>query len=224
MDAPSVFPNGFHPCDITKDRGGFHRVKTIPRHKASGPIRYYFIDFGISRLYKPGDHHFVVGDDGADRDIPEMSDDEFYDPFPADVFILGNFFKRYFLPVRIVSFYNARSLLLMLASSSFKEYKNIAFLSPLVDAMTATDPADRPSAEEALKRLQSIVSSQSYLTLRHRLVGKDKTIGFKFVLYENVGILVKAALYPVKFAIGLPSQTISAVRKLVVSRNSKKAA
>ena len=99
MDAPSMFPNGVHPCNITRDRSGEEWVRIIPRHKASGPVNYYFIDFGISRLYEEGDAHLVVGNDGADQDIPEMSDIEEYDPFPADVFILGNTLKKYFIPV-----------------------------------------------------------------------------------------------------------------------------
>ncbi len=51
-------------------------------------------------MYKPGEEHWVVGDDGADQDIPEMSDISDYGPFPADVFILGNVFKKHFIPVR----------------------------------------------------------------------------------------------------------------------------
>ncbi len=88
--------------------------------------------------------------------------------------------------------------------------------------MTATDPAARPSAEEALKRFRSIVSSQSYFTLRHQLVKKDETKDLKSAFYENVGIMVNAALLPVRFVIGIPSQTISAVRRFVGSRSSKK--
>lgn len=103
MDAPSVFPNGFHPCSITRDRGGVHGIKTIPRYKASGPIRYYFVDFGISRLYEEGEEHSVIGGDGADQDIPEMADQDSYDPFPADVFIVGNVFKKHFIPVSSTS-------------------------------------------------------------------------------------------------------------------------
>lgn len=101
MDAPSLFPKGVHPSDPTKDRGGVQAVKTIPRYKALGRIRYYLIDFGISRLYEPGEAHLVVGDDGADQDVPEMcvSNEDEYDPFPADVFITGNIFKKRFITV-----------------------------------------------------------------------------------------------------------------------------
>lgn len=88
--------------------------------------------------------------------------------------------------------------------------------------MRAKDPAERPTAEDALKRLKSVVSSQSYFTLRHRLVGKDYVKSSKSIVYENVGILVSAALLPVKFAISIPSQTISAVRRFIGSKIAKK--
>lgn len=117
MDAPSVFPNGFHPCHVAKDRGGFRRVKIIPRYKATGPIKYYLIDFGISRRYEEGKKRQVVGDDGADREVPEMSDKDFYDPFPADVFILGNVFKKHILPVSLLPFFRYRPLTIVLSCS-----------------------------------------------------------------------------------------------------------
>lgn len=101
-------------------------------------------------------------------------------------------------------------------------YKNIDFLSPLADAMTATDPSERPTAAEALKRFKTIVSSQSYFTLRHRLVGAKDTKDSKSVMFQNVGILMNAALYPVKVVLGIPSQTIGAVRGLISSKSPKK--
>lgn len=104
MDAPSIFPNGFHPCSIIKDRGGRYLLKSIPRFKAAGPINYYFIDFDISRCYGLDDNHIVVGGEGADRDVPELSDVKLYDPFPADVFIVGNVIKKRFLQVGLLPF------------------------------------------------------------------------------------------------------------------------
>lgn len=99
MDAPGVFPKGFHPCALDRDRGGVDDIRTVPRRKSWEPVRYYLIDFGISRIYEPDEPHEVVGDDGAERGVPEMSDISLYDPFPADVFIMGNTFKKYFLQV-----------------------------------------------------------------------------------------------------------------------------
>jgi len=83
-------PERIPPSAETRDSGGTFEVKIIPRHKIWNPIRYYFIDFGISRIYRPDEPDKVVSDDGPDRDVPEMSDISVYDPFPADVFIMGN--------------------------------------------------------------------------------------------------------------------------------------
>lgn len=96
-----MFPNGFYPEEEERDRGGLHCVKTIPRHKASGPVRYYFIDLSISRLYGPGEEHLAVEEDGGDRCVPEMSNADKSDSFSADVYILGKVFKEYFIPVRL---------------------------------------------------------------------------------------------------------------------------
>lgn len=106
MDAPSMFPNGFHPCDVFRDRGGTQWVKTIPRHRASGPIRYYFINFRDSVLFEPDEEHLVYGSDRADQDVPEMPKGfgDVYNPFPADVFIIGNIFKKHFIPVSLLYF------------------------------------------------------------------------------------------------------------------------
>lgn len=88
--------------------------------------------------------------------------------------------------------------------------------------MTAKDPAQRPTADEALNRFQSIVKAQSYFTLRRRLVGVNEAKGFKSVVFENVAIFMDAALIPVKFVFGVPSRTMGAVRGLITSKTSKK--
>ena len=59
------------------------------------PVIYYFVDFGISTWLKPEDtDRLVVGSDGLDQDVPELSDDVPYDPFKVDIFVLGNFFRQ----------------------------------------------------------------------------------------------------------------------------------
>lgn len=103
MDAPSVYPNGFHPTKLVTDRGGIRMVKTIPRYKAPGPIRYYYVDSKHWLLYEPDEERLAFVHEYAVSDIPEMSGVEFYDPFPADVFVLGNIFKKHFIPVRLLS-------------------------------------------------------------------------------------------------------------------------
>lgn len=87
--------------------------------------------------------------------------------------------------------------------------------------MTAKEPTERPTAKDALKRLKSIVSIESYFTLRRRLVGQDEVKSFNSIVYENVGILMNTALLPVKFSTGIPSQTLNAMRRLMDSKPFK---
>ena len=47
---------------------------------------------------------YVVGEDGRDQEVPELSDDIPYDPFKVDIFIIGNLFRRMFYDVSLSSF------------------------------------------------------------------------------------------------------------------------
>lgn len=95
MDANALFPEGFHPV-----HGLFLPDGMTPasRHSRKGmPIKYYYIDFGIS-VHIPPDTHpkLAVGPYGRDREVPELSADIPYDPFKVDIFIIGNLFRRNF--------------------------------------------------------------------------------------------------------------------------------
>ncbi len=106
MDAPSVFPNGLHPGGIVADCSGVHlrTRKIIPRYKVSGPIRYYFVDSDVRLLFEPDAERLAIANgQHAFNDIPEMSSVGLYDPFPADIFILGNMFKTHFVLVRFTA-------------------------------------------------------------------------------------------------------------------------
>ena len=73
----------------------------LPR--ASVPVTYYYIDFGISTLFTCDDtNRLVTGRAGLDRDVPELSEELPYDPFKVDVFILGNLYKTEFVDVSVV--------------------------------------------------------------------------------------------------------------------------
>ncbi len=213
-------PSFLRDCTLAPEietEGGMFEAKPVPRHKAWGPIRYYIIDFGISRLYEPDEE--VVGDDGAERDIPEMSDIRVYDPFPADVFILGNACKKYFVQVYFF------------LSSSFEpptnfgrqEYGNFELLTLVLDAMTAAvDPHARPSAAEALKQFKSAAYSQGYFTLRQHLVQQGESKSALARVFENIGILLDSALYPAKYIARLPSSAFTSVRNVIASRRTNR--
>lgn len=78
------------------------RSKAWPYSRLNSPngIRYYLADFGLSVRLPPSQSRLVVGEVGADREVPELSDTTPYDPFKVDVFVLGNVFRRKIHDVR----------------------------------------------------------------------------------------------------------------------------
>jgi len=133
MDATDMHPRGFHPI-----RSGYlHDVSTpatvIPRLMVG--IKYYFIDYGISSYFPPESQaRLVFGVDGRDQDVPELSDEVPYDPFKVDIFTIGHVLRQ-------------------LVRDS---YSNCDFFVPLIESMMQHNPADRPSAEQALQHWRSI--------------------------------------------------------------------
>ena len=94
-----MYPEGFHPIALDRNPDYSEKAKHISRTAAK--VKYYFIDFGIS-VYIPEDLRpkMVTGFLGRDRDPPELSKRDPYDPFKLDIFIVGNMFKRDFQEVR----------------------------------------------------------------------------------------------------------------------------
>lgn len=95
MEATSLFPEGHHPVLTrrTPDLQGFARQYT--RQGAFPPVRYLFIDFGLSSHIPPGQSRLVVGVFSQDKEVPELSRTVPYDAFKLDVFVLGNVFRRH---------------------------------------------------------------------------------------------------------------------------------
>ena len=94
-DPRPLFPDMYHPVQRYRSRGWKGKAKYSTR--TENPVRYYFIDFGISSWFQPEDtNRLVTGMFGLDRDVPELSNDIPYDPFKVDVFILGNCFRERF--------------------------------------------------------------------------------------------------------------------------------
>ena len=97
-------------------RQSFHPVANLNRERAAQTagdpwptrswlrvsVKYYFIDFGISRKYDPADlpprEPPIFG---GDRSVPEFNkSDEPCDPFPTDIYYVGNLIREDFLQVR----------------------------------------------------------------------------------------------------------------------------
>ena len=101
MDPLPLVSEIYHPIlDAWNYDGAKRRVEYYLR--TGHPTRYYFIDFGISRRYSedcksPREPQIM----GGDRSVPEFQDSvDPCDPFPTDIYYLGNLLRKDILQVR----------------------------------------------------------------------------------------------------------------------------
>ncbi|KAJ7287056.1 hypothetical protein C8J57DRAFT_1116770 [Mycena rebaudengoi] len=118
------------------------------------PIKYYFIDFGLACSYNSfEDRGRVRGICGQHRkNIPELSKEVPYDPFPVDIRQLGEMLNRDYMQV----------------------FLGLEFLQPYIARLRDDDPTLRPSAPEALAEFQSIASTLPEVKMNMRLVRRDE--------------------------------------------------
>ena len=102
MDASPLYEHSYDPAypTLRRDWAGPSR----PRSRTSRPVRYYFVDFGISTKFEPSEKvKKVVGAYAQDDSVPELSQMVPYDPFAVDVYTLGNIYKKQLLEVSMSS-------------------------------------------------------------------------------------------------------------------------
>ncbi|KAJ7108588.1 hypothetical protein C8R44DRAFT_884648 [Mycena epipterygia] len=108
----------------------------------AGPMKYYFIDFGLSVRFPPGveNRELVTGEYGRLRSrVPEISATVPYDAFKVDVRLVGEMLRHEFLSV----------------------YTGLDYIVPLVRKLRRRDPARRPDAAGALVLFRALVSGLS---------------------------------------------------------------
>ncbi|KAJ7151667.1 kinase-like domain-containing protein [Mycena filopes] len=146
MDCTNVIPAGFHFSAPWSQDGVGYGIQWRSRSAVS-PVDYYIIDFGLA-LFSPGgsEEASVVGVFGQDRTVPELSDSVPYNPFKVDIYQLGNVF----------------------AGLNKKYPAMTEYFEPLASSMTNLNPAERPTAFEALAHFQSIYSTIVVHTPAHK--------------------------------------------------------
>ncbi|KAJ7637467.1 hypothetical protein B0H17DRAFT_1106842 [Mycena rosella] len=169
MDGMHLFPDGCHPQPQYQDFmwDSFKRARHYTRTQR--PVKYYFIDFGISTMFAPGEDPRVEVIEGGDSSPPEFGTLEerrdmsmppkILDPFPTDIYYLGNWIRTEFL--------EGYDLIDVSAKYGFD------FMRPLVSAMVHDDPAKRPTIDEVVVRFGYIRERLSWWKLRSRVVKKD---------------------------------------------------
>ncbi|KAI0066775.1 kinase-like protein [Artomyces pyxidatus] len=160
MDGDAMFPLGFHPVlDLFLPDATTPAIYSLVPRSVAG-VRYYFVDYGLSSYIPPGQPRLVVGLEGRDEEVPELSEDVPYDPFKVDIFSIGNIFRHEF----------------------HEKFSNVEFFLPIIELMMQAEPTRRPSAAEALHRWQTIRRGVSALHRSWRPKPRDEGIIIRAVL------------------------------------------
>ena len=102
LDPSNMFPESFHPADIERSKDFRRKAKWYSRTRR--PTRYLLIDFGLSRRYDPANGPPLDQPlRGGDKSAPEHQDRVTLapcNPFPTDVYYLGNLVREDYIQVR----------------------------------------------------------------------------------------------------------------------------
>lgn len=103
MDGTQLYPDGFHPRVMNWKPDFSGNAKHLTRTQC--PPKYYLIDFGISRKYDAADKPPLESPiRGGDKTVPEFQGSaEPCNPFPTDVYYLGNMIREQFQEVSLLS-------------------------------------------------------------------------------------------------------------------------
>ncbi|KDQ55733.1 hypothetical protein JAAARDRAFT_133274 [Jaapia argillacea MUCL 33604] len=158
LDPSTLYPNSFHPVCTDKTRDFKHHVDHFTRTQRS--CKYYFIDFGLSRRYKPEDMpplEPIIR--GGDKSAPEHQEallarkkSNLCNPFPTDVYYIGN----------------------MILEDFIRPKQGFEFMKPLINDMIQADPEKRPTMDQVMSRFDETRKSLSESKLRSRVVQRGE--------------------------------------------------
>ncbi|KAL1945402.1 hypothetical protein VTO73DRAFT_2253 [Trametes versicolor] len=150
MNGSVLFPQGHHPVWTYRSPDNVYDL--TPLQRMDHPVRYFYVDFGLSVRFQPGASTLVVGDVGRDAEVPELSWDVPYDPFKADIYALGNLFDKEFE----------------------QRYHSLQFLLPLIESMKHKQPEQRLTASELVQIFASTRKTLNPNGFRWRLGPKSE--------------------------------------------------
>ncbi|KAH8107735.1 kinase-like domain-containing protein [Cristinia sonorae] len=153
MDPRPMYPKMYHPISIDRNRNWKGTANHFTR--TSRPVKYYLIDFGISSQYTTND---VVPKEypifGGDKTVPEFHrPDQPYNPFPTDIYYLGNVIRTQFL----------------------QKMPGLELMTPLVNDMVHGDPSKRPTIDEVVVQFEKLYKPLPWWKLRSRLRDYDES-------------------------------------------------
>lgn len=167
MDPTRVVPNGFHRCKEWLD-DDLQRI-TVKRRCKVAPVRYFLIDFGLSRHYPEGrDNALCVGVAACCKTVPELSNYVPYNPFKTDVYMTG-ILGWEMASVRSFTFRVRNMSLARYSRRLSKKYEDLHVFKPVFLRMTEREPRNRPSIDEVLSQFEDVVAELKTWSLRNRI-------------------------------------------------------
>ena len=169
LDPSNMYPESFHPVVTNRSKDFRRKAKAYSRTRR--PTRYLLIDFGHSRRYDlskgpPLDEPLR----GADKSAPEHQNGTLCDPFPTDVYYLGNMIRENYSQVRS----STRPQKICVLTRTSQKYKGFEFMEPLIADMVQEDPSKRPTMDEVTARFSEIRKDLGTWKLRSRMARKNE--------------------------------------------------
>ncbi|KAA1477313.1 hypothetical protein DENSPDRAFT_828677 [Dentipellis sp. KUC8613] len=157
MDATPMYPEPWHPVKLSMRRDWKGKAKHYTRTER--PVKYYYIDFGLSQHWKEGTTStwppLTLPVHGVDKTAPEHRKDKYdtpCNPFATDIYYLGNLVRRFFM----------------------QKYYGFGFMKELVADMVQDDPSKRPGINEVVTRFAKIRESLHSWKLRSRTIPRKE--------------------------------------------------
>ncbi|KAJ7253576.1 hypothetical protein C8J57DRAFT_1659806 [Mycena rebaudengoi] len=157
VDSKALYSHPPHPWSPKKRRDFKGPPRTMSTRTRT-PVKYFMIDFGLSRRYEDVGPHLELPGWGGDKTVPEFRTGELCDPFLVDVYCLGNVVREYFTQ----------------GSKYEPGKKGFDFMKELVDDMCQDDPQARPKMTEVVTRFEKIRLGLNEWKVRSRIVKRNE--------------------------------------------------
>lgn len=171
MDFTPLCDEPVHPADLSYKRDYSGRAKP-PRDRTLRPVKYYHIDFGHASRHKVEDgppQKFIGNGYGGDLSVPEFKTQEYCDPFPVDVYRVGNIIRMAFTHVSSI-IYDLLIISDLWWQGPYGKKRGFEFMEPLLHDMCQDDPTKRPKMNDVVFRFAKIVRGLSSYKLRSRVI------------------------------------------------------
>ncbi|CAA7270064.1 unnamed protein product [Cyclocybe aegerita] len=157
MDISKVMPTGYHFSNWMTEDGRKKPLQWFPR-KSVAPVKYYYIDFGLSYRFPSDATSFnLMGVVGQDKTVPEKFAKAPYDAFKLDIYQLGN-----------------------VIAELLENYEDLTVFKGLSELMKNRDPMQRPSASDAYETLVDIITDLTEEQLNRRVWLKQSPADLRY--------------------------------------------